>query len=270
VKRFAAFFLLLLIFVVLTFPQERLLSHYLKTPLSQVGIRLDVGSAGFAAPAHYQLDNLRLQRGPLDLRIDSASINLFRNLEATLCGGELTGDIDGVADVNLSFHDLDPGRCARYGDLKLDTSLDGTIQINGLGLGGVLGLGNEGAISIESPGGSVAGTFPGSGGASGVELGDWDFGPVSLQATIEDGSVKITHGAGEISGVRFEVRKGKLWESTAGQPQIDIYLRARPSEPGARAKAVIGLMPRAEADADGWRIYRVTGDLDAPEFIGLR
>lgn len=269
-KRILAFVALLLIFAALNFPQEKLLARVLAGPLQTSGIAMTVGSAGFSLPLRYAVEELHLQRGLLRIEIADASVNLLRNVEASVCGGEVTGDLDGTSTLELEFRDIEPGQCARYGELRLDAPISGRLKLDGLGQTGVLLLGREGSLTLESPGGTLGGSLPRSGGSAAVELGDWDFGPVEISAVIENGEVKVEDGAGEISGVRFEVRRGRLWENEELAPELDIYLRARPAEAGARAKAVIGLLPRAEEDEQGWRLYRITGTLDAPQIIGLR
>jgi len=70
--------------------------------------------------------------------------------------------------------------------------------------------------------------------------------------------------------VHWEITAARLSPASGGRTRIALSFRARSADETPRAKAVLGMLPRATEAADGWRRYRVTGTLDAPKLVGLK
>ena len=57
--------------------------------------------------------------------------------------------------------------------------------------------------------------------------------------------------------------------AAGGKGGLRVDFRARAATDGPRAKALLGLMPKAAVDTSGWRNYRVVGSLNAPRVVGV-
>jgi hypothetical protein len=101
-------------------------------------------------------------------------------------------------------------------------------------------------------------------------IGSWEFTRASLRAHVEGAEVVIDDGSAEAEGLHWELSGGRLAPGLASRTRINVDLRARKVDDSPRAKAVLGLLPRAGEDANGWRRYRISGTLDAPRIVGLK
>src|SRR6185503_17616942 len=148
----------------------------------------------------------------------------------------------------------------------------------GLGAGipqSVLGrAARAGTLEIEGVKGVLAGALPQAAGAQPAPppqpIGSWEFARASLRAHVEGGEVVIDDASAEAEGLHWELAGGRLTPGTAARTRINVDLRARKVDDSPRAKAVLGLLPRAGEDANGWRRYRISGTLDAPRIVGLK
>jgi len=101
-------------------------------------------------------------------------------------------------------------------------------------------------------------------------IGSWEFARASLRAHVEGPEVVIDDASAEAEGLHWELSAGRLTPGAASRTRINVDLRARKVDDSPRAKAVLGLLPRAGEDTNGWRRYRITGTLDAPRIVGLK
>jgi hypothetical protein len=80
----------------------------------------------------------------------------------------------------------------------------------------------------------------------------------------------VNRARARAEGVEWQVSKARVGPRTAGSARVSVDVRARRIDESPRSKAVLGLLPRAAEDAEGWRRYRVSGTLSAPKLIGLK
>jgi hypothetical protein len=269
-RRAFAFLFLVLLFVALTFPQERFLLSLLEEPLRESKIDLRLGGASFALPAGWQADDIALDGEGFGLNLDSVYLGLTKTLDIRGCGGWLAADLDGRDDLTVDFGDLDPSRCLRIGDARLEGRFEGEVHLLGIGRYGLLALGNSGSIRLRSNGGTLSGRLPADDSAAGVEIGEWEFGEIDVDIDLHEGALEVREIRAVASGVAFEGLGGRAWEGLRGDTEVELEFRAKPVEETARAKAILGMLPRAEAGYDGWRRYRLTGHPGDFKLIGLR
>lgn len=269
-KRILAFLALLLVFFALTFPQERFLLSLVEEPLREAEVDLQIGGASFALPLGWEATGLAFNAQDFGLQLDSFYVGLLKNIDVRGCGGWLTGDLDGRDDLTVAFEDLDPSRCLRIGDVQLQGGFAGEAHFEGIGHTGVISLGHTGFARVQSDGGTFSGRLPAEDSAAGIEIGEWEFGKIDVDLELANGRLEFRRGQALASGVAFEVLRGHLAEGLRKDPVLEVEFRVRAVEKAARAKAILGMLPKAEADYDGWRRYRLSGEVSKLKLIGLR
>jgi hypothetical protein len=167
----------------------------------------------------------------------------------------------------------------KVGALELSGSFQGNAAFEGLGAGaagGVLGrTARTGTLEVEGVQGIVAGMLPQAPGSADraippKPIGSWEFARAALRAHIEGPEVVVDGASAEAEGLHWEVSGARLAPGSGSRTRINVDIRARRLDDSPRAKAVIGLLPRASEDAQGWRRYRISGTLDAPKIVGLK
>jgi hypothetical protein len=101
-------------------------------------------------------------------------------------------------------------------------------------------------------------------------IGSWEFARVELSAHIDGGDVGVDAATAEAEGLRWEVSTARLSAGPGARIRVNAEMRARRLDDSPRAKAVLGLLPRATESPDGWRRYRISGTIDAPKIVGLK
>lgn len=191
-------------------------------------------------------------------------MGITRSFEAEACGGRLSGNFRG-GKIALDFDGVDPSRCVRVGKLALESNLAGSLNLEGIDVARLADAGSSTArIDLQSDGGRFSGTLVGAGrDGSDVPLGEWEFEQLVLHAVLKKGELEVEEGHTRTSGVEWELLGAKLPppDSRSG---LRIDFRARQAEDTPRSRALIGLLPRANPDASGWRNYRVSGSLASP------
>lgn len=255
--------------LVLTAPLERWLLPVIRDPLADAGAQLRVGELRFALPLGVRATDVSIDTPGGGVSLESFYVGLTRSFDATGCGGRLNGKLGGQS-LELNLSGVDPSRCLRVGKLALESTLDGAISLDGIDLlGSAASPFQRARIDVTSEGGIFRGILEHAGkGGEDVPLGEWEFSDLVLRATVEDGEIKVEEGRTMTTGVEWEVLGGKL-PSAASKNGLRIEFRARPVGDTPRARALIGLMPKAPADTGGWHNYRVTGSLAAPRVIGV-
>ncbi|MFT4570706.1 MAG: hypothetical protein ACI8TX_001363 [Hyphomicrobiaceae bacterium] len=269
-RRVFAFIALVFVFAALTFPQERVILGFIEQPLREAKIDLRLDGASFALPLGWQANGVGLDGDGFGINLESVYIGLLRTIDIRGCGGSIQGDLDGTDDLEIEFAGIDPSRCLRIGDAHLEGAFSGEAHFIGLRQTGVLSLGHTGFIRLRTDGGILSGRLPTDDSVVGVEIGEWEFGEIDIDLALTEGRLEVRHGHALASDVAFEVLAGKAWEGLRAKPEIEFEFRARPIEQAARAKAIIGILPRAEPDYDGWRRYKISGRVDNLKMIGLR
>lgn len=255
--------------LVLTAPLERWLLPAVRDPLAAAGAELRVGGLRFALPLGVRATDVGIDMRGLGISFDNFYVGLTRSFTADACGGHLSGQLSGRS-LHVDLAGIDPSRCLRVGKLALESTLDGTVSVDGIDLRhpGPDGIGRA-HIDVTSEGGIFGGILEHAGrDGSDVPLGEWEFNDLVLKASIEDGKLEIEEGHTMTSGVEWEVVGGSL-PSAGSKNGLRIDFRARQVEDTPRSRALIGLMPRAPADGNGWHNYRVTGSLASPRVIGV-
>ncbi len=250
--------------LLLTAPLERWVLDAAREPLAATGAELSVRSVRLALPAGVRATGVSVAAGQNGLDVDSLYVGITRWFEAEACGGRLEGSFRG-GTLALEFHGIDPSRCLRVGRLELASSLDGALVLDGIDVARPTEAGPSGArLDVTSGGGTFGGILVGAGqGGADLPLGEWEFEDLVLHATLEDGRLDVREGRAETSGVVWELLDVQLPSRGA----IRVGFRTRQLEDTPRSRALVGLMPRAAADAAGWRNYRVTGTLASPRVV---
>lgn len=270
--RLLLFGLLFTVFVVLTAPLERYLKPYLDEQLGRGGLTLELKTVRMALPAGIQATDLRVGAGPFSLDLDSLYVSVLRSFAARMCGGRVDGKADSDS-VELQAAGINPSRCLQIGRLRLDGAFAGSLSVTGISvLRGALGEQTEAHVTIHTDGGSIGGYVPAAveNGTEEVPIGEWEFQQAALDAAWRGGKLEIREGRALTDGVVWELLGASLAPRDGDRPEVRVDFRARIAEDSARAKALIGLMPRAGEDAGGWRHYRVVGPLASMKLIGLQ
>lgn len=250
-----------------TAPLERWVLDAVREPLAAAGAELSVGSVRLALPAGVRATDVSVTAGDAALDLDSLYVGITRWFEAEACGGRLEGSLRGGA-LALEFHGVDPSQCLRVGRLELASSLDGAFAIDGLDVARLAEAGPGVArLDVTSDGGTFGGILVGAGqGGADLPLGEWEFQDLVLHATLADGRIDVREGHAETSGVLWELLDVEL-PSRDRRGALRVEFRTRQIEDTPRSRALVGLMPRATADAAGWRNYRVAGTLASPRVV---
>lgn len=288
-KRALPFTLLFLAFLVWTFPHGLLIESLLKNRLHELDVRVTTGSAGLTWPPGYKVEELRISRIPYGLDIESVHIDLYFGgglaFDADACGGTVRGRLkaeprdrtviarDGPGKrLEFLFNSVDPAACLELGTIDVAGKFDGELRLVGLGVGrGAAGpIAENGRMILEARDGRVSGSFPHRDTSESVPIGEWQFQRLRAEVKLVRGDLIIERANARAEGVEWEVTGGRVGPATRETARVNVELRARPADESARAKAMLGLLPKAGADPQGWRRYRLTGTLAAPRFIGLK
>ncbi len=272
-RRLLLFALLVVVFILLTAPLERYLTPLLGGPLARLGLTLEMKTLRLAPPAGIKGTALRLSADNFSLELDSLYVGILRSFEARGCDG---ARIDGTMtsdSVALEVSSLTPSRCIKVGRLTLEGTFDGAASITGVSLlHGVFGDKTEAHVALHTKGGTVGGYWPGNGPspAADIPLGEWDFQEAEFDAAYRNGKLEVKEGKAHTDGVVWELLGASLLADRGDAREVRIDFRARIEEDTPRAKALIGLMPKASEGAGGWRHFRVIGPLTSMKLIGLQ
>jgi type II secretion system protein N len=242
----------------------------LRAPLAAAGAELRVDSLRFALPLGIRASALGIDfpRGGFDA--DSIYVGITRSFSADACGGSLRGRFAGNT-VSIDLDDVDPSRCLRIGKLEVEAAVDGNVRVDGVDvLAGAVSPAATATVDIEAEKGLFRGVLEG-GGPDGTDmpLGEWEFSELVLRGTWSNGDLAVEDGHAVTSGVEWQLLGGHI-PSSGDRGGLRIDLRARQVVEDPRSRALIGLLPKAARDADGWHNYRVTGSLQSPKFIGVQ
>lgn len=261
--------------VLATAPLDRILLPLLREPLAAAGVALRIQDLRFALPAGVRASDVSLSSDKASLALDSIYLGITRSWDAEACGGRISGDI-ATKSLHLNLQSVDLSRCLRVGKMELETTLDGELFVEGFELSNPSAFLNadslsavRGKVELTSTGGVFRGVIPGAGdGGSDLPLGEWEFNDLVLSAQFADGGIEIQESHVMTSGVQWQVLSVELpSEDTRGGLRLDF--RARLANATPRARALLGLMPKATEGKGGWRNYRVVGNLSAPRVVGL-
>jgi len=272
-RRLLLFGLLFVVFVALTAPLERYLTPWLGGALGRFGVALELKTLRLALPAGIQATDLRLSNGSFSLDLDSLYIGIMRSFVARGCGG---ARIDGRATsdgVDLRLANLNPSRCVKLGRLTLAGTFDGAVSLSGISLlNPTFGDQTRVHVELRTNGGTIGGYAPaGPQGQTGeVPIGEWEFQQAVLDAAYRDGKLEVREGLARTDGVVWELLGASLPPRHGDELEVRVDFRARIEEDSPRAKALLGLMPKAGEDVGGWRHFRVVGPLASMKLIGLQ
>ncbi|HYC57561.1 MAG TPA: type II secretion system protein GspN [Candidatus Binatia bacterium] len=268
--RVLGFFLLFLVFLAITAPLEKLIMPYLRSA-SSAGVDISIGSARLALPAGLRVSDLRAASEGFDLDLESLYVGINRSFDARACGGSVRGRLQG-SHLELALQSFDPSRCLRIGQVTFESPIDGTIELEGVSLFGMtLTPQTRARIDLRSSGGIFGGHLPLSGphGPTLVPVGDWEFDDVVVKGSFEGGKLEVEEGHALTSGVQWELSGATLKPTQDASEELRIDFRARMVEDTPRANMLIGLLPKATVDKQGWRRYRLITSADGPKVIGL-
>lgn len=271
--RLLLFGLLFALFVALTAPLERYLTPYLTGALAPLGVSVEMKTLRLSLPAGVKATDVHLGADNFSLDLDSLYVSVLRSFAARGCDG---ASIDGKmtsASVELQVSALNPSRCIRLGRLSLDGTFDGALSLTGVSLlRGVLGDEAAGHVTLHTEGGTFGGYLPrrSDNPAADVPLGEWEFQQVALDAAWRDGKLEVSEGKAQTDGVAWELLGARLSDRRGDAREVHIDFRARVERDSPRARALLGLMPKAGEHAGGWRQYRVVGPLASMKLIGLQ
>lgn len=287
--RILAFIALLAIFVVVTFPHRMIVERMLSARLANTGVEISIEEVSPRLPLGYKLLGVDVGTDTYSTKLDEIRLGLglfSRRLKfsAAGCGGELSGSIDRNKKgrrLFVEFSQIDPSSCARLDSLVVGGTIDGKLELEGLGTGrrgGVLGrTAATGTLAMDAKAGTVSGHLPSrtpassDGTPSGIPIGSWEYDNAHLEAHVDQGKdVVVDAFEAQAEGVDWRIASARLVGGQPGRVGINADMRARRLDDSGRSKAIIGLLPKAGENNDGWRRYRISGTLDAPKIIGLR
>jgi type II secretion system protein N len=288
-KRALLFLVLLLAFVVLTFPHRLLVERMLAQKLANTDLEVRFAKVRPSWPPGYALEDVDIEHGAYSVRLDelrfaATPFSDKLRFRALGCGGAIVGLVgteDGVRELQVRFSDIDPSSCAHLDTLVVAGRIKGRIELSGLGAGhpaGMIGRAAEaGTVRVDASGGNVSGHLPAPPGKAaagpGMAIGSWGFDSARIEAHVEDGrDIVVDTLAARAEGVEWQVPSARLAAGRGARdaPSITASLRARSTDASTRSKAILGLLPQAGENDEGWRRYRISGTLDAPKIIGLR
>jgi type II secretion system protein N len=286
-KRLLVFVVLLMAFVVWTFPHRRVVDRMLARRLE--GIPVDVAMGGVRPtlwPPGYTLSDVSVRSRGVTISLNSAQIDLLfsSGVRAHACGGTLDGDFTEPStgkpgNLRLRFNGVDLSSCVKGFPISVTGAFAGQLQLEGLGSGpggSLLGrTAARGSLAIEGTSGTLSGYLPSAPNASGESdvakpIGSWEFARVALHAHLERGEILVDDASADAEGVHWDVSAARLAPGNTGRTRLSAELKARAVDDTPRAKAMIGILPRAGVDAEGWRSYRISGTLDSPKIVGLK
>jgi hypothetical protein len=223
--------------------------------------------------------------GSLRIGIDWLGTPTFR-IEA--CGGSVDGRLvrgnsrDGATtrDLTIQLTDVDPSGCLELGGPSIEGRFAGQITLVDVAHGNpreALGkLARSGSVTLEGRDGVLSGYLPASRVVkpSGKRrepqpIGRWEFSHLSVDAEMKTDRITVTRGEAEAEGVAWATKEASVVLGGPQPPRLQAELMAKPLEDSARAKAIIGLLPKA-ADKDGWRHYRASGPLSSIQLGGIK
>ncbi len=298
-KRILAFSVLLVVFLVWTFPHRSVVERMLKSQLAEIAVDLRLGEVALAWPPGYRVHDLVATHDPYGLTIDSLHFDLLGrstfHFEADACGGLVRGTLDRVAAdaaekdsaktsgkrLEFIFTDADPARCLRLADLRVTGNFGGELRLDGVGKGdsgSTLGsVARSGSLVIEGRSGTISGNLPsidnsptGKKVRAGAPIGEWTFTRAALTARLANGDVIFENAQAQVEGLAWELTKGRVQLAPGSQVRVNGDLRVRSVDDTPRSKGILGMLPKAGEDEDGWRHYRLAGSLDAPRIVGLK
>ncbi len=271
--RLLLFGLLFALFVAISAPLERYLTPYLSGALEPFGLTVELNTLRLAPPAGIKATDLHLGAGNFSLDLDSVYLSVLRSFAARGCDG---ASIDGKItsdSVDLQVSAFNPSRCIEFGRLSLDGTFDGALSITAVSLlRGEFGDDAAAHVELRTGGGTFGGYLPRGAGnpAADLPLGEWEFQQVALDAAWRDGKLEVREGKALTDGVIWELIGAWLTRQSGDAREVHIDFRARIDEDSPRARALLGLMPKAGEHAGGWRHYRVVGPLTSMKLIGLQ
>jgi type II secretion system protein N len=286
-KRTLVFVVLMLAFLVWTFPHRRVVERMLARRLEGVPVDVTMGDVHPALwPPGYTLSDVHIRSQGVTVSLDSAQIDVLfgSGVQARACGGTLHGVLSEPrggkpGSLQMRFDGLNLSKCVQGSPISVTGAFGGELQLEQLGdgQGGAL-LGRtaaRGSLAAEGSGGTLSGYLPAVPGAIGdaggaKPIGSWEFARVALHARLERGELLVEDAAADAEGVHWELSNGRLAPGAAGRTRLSAEIKARAVDDTPRAKAMLGILPRAGTDAEGWRNYRVTGSLDSPKIVGLK
>jgi type II secretion system protein N len=288
-KRIGAFALLLAAFVVWNFPHRMIVERAISKRLAGTDVRISIDNVSWAWPVGYWLEGVDIGTDTYSTNLDAIRVGLSifsqeLDFEATGCGGTLEGSItrdDEGRHLWVEFTGIDPSSCAKLDALIVGGSIDGRLDLRDLGAGrrtGVLGrTAARGTLQAHARDGTVSGHLPSrspatqDGTPSGLPIGSWEFNDARLEAHVDENKdVVVDAFTARAEGVEWRVTSGSLFGGQAGRVGISVSMQARRLDDTSRSKAIIGLLPKAGENDEGWRRYRISGSLDSPKMIGLR
>ncbi len=283
---------LLLLFLIWTFPHEQLVRRLILPRAAALGVGLTFDDVSFGFPFTYTLSGVEVTRGAYRVTLASTRLGFGLDgdvsLDINACGGELSGRLSredspqagNALNLYVSFEGVNPGLCLDLGSLEVRGRFDGELQLAGLATSGPRGRAlpaGSGALNLKSDSGKISGALPAAPARRGTTaqrpgfpLGEWTFSNLEAASTLQAGTVNISKLNMYVEGVEWRLTKGKLSPATSGETRLRCDLRARKVEDDARSKALLGLLPKAGEDRDGWRRYTLTGTLSAPKLVGLK
>jgi type II secretion system protein N len=290
-KRCAVFLLLLIGFLVLTFPHELVVRRIAARSMPPDVTLAFASVRPSMRPIGYRLTDVVIANDTMRIEIDSLGIGfgLFGGVHFDLiaCGGRLVGSLvrsedgDGKAtrDLDVRFDRLNPSTCVDLDGPDLSGTFAGEVTLGGVGRGngsGAIGtFARSGKFSVTASAGSVSGYFPASRRtkpsgkrAERQPIGQWEFASLAVEGSIEKDRILVSRGRAEAEGVSWESVDASILTGAAS-PRVQIELRARRVDDSARSKAIMGLLPKA-AERDGWRRYRVSGTLSNVQVSGIK
>jgi len=286
-RRALAFFLLLLVFVAWSFPHRRVVERLLNRRLEGVPVDVSMGDVRPVLwPPGYSVSDVRVRSQGVTVSLDSVRFDLWfgSGVRARACGGTLDGAISEPSrgkpgNLNVRFDHLDLSSCVQGAPISVSGAFGGQLELEGLGSGhgsSLLGrTADRGSLAVEGTNGTLAGYLPpaptAAGGTDDAQpIGSWEFARVALHARLERGDILVQDASADAEGVHWEVSGGRLASGSAGRTRLAAELKAKAIDDTPRAKAMLGILPRAGQDDEGWRRYRISGTLDSPKLVGLK
>jgi type II secretion system protein N len=279
-RRLGVFLLLLLAFLVWTFPHRRVVERIVQRRLSGLPVTVTMGHVVPQLwPPGYRIGDVVFEAIGAKVTLDAVELGLWpgSRLSAKACGGSADATTSG-GGLQMHFEDVDPSACINA-SVKLSGSFAGDLNLDGLGTGGagsVLGrAARAGTLSLEGTSGTLSGYLPVAPGtpsadSMGKPIGTWEFQRAGLAARLDSGEVVVDEATAEAEGVRWELAQARLSQGPGSRTRVNAELRARRLDDSPRSKALLSLLPKATENAEGWRRYRISGTVDAPKVIGLK
>ncbi len=271
-KRWALFALLLITFVFVGFPHRLLLESLLDEPLRRTGVELELGSVRPAWPPGYRARDVRISKNGYRLQLDSLWLGPGSGgllVEVAACGGSarLALSREGpLRRLRLGFGELDPSRCLDGAILVVEGKLAGEIDLSS-GLSSATS--GHGSIHVESSGGTVSGHLPVAG-TDGLGIGTWSYDSARLNGRLENSDFEFFDSGATAQGIDWQLDSARLWHDGRGNWKNKTDFRARQAMDSPKAKLLLAMLPRATESAQGWRSYRLSGNLSSPKLIGLK